>query len=148
MAKQIGRTTVHNQGAIHGWSAYVRSGWGSPDWVWCVGKLSERLPKSAAGSYYANQILRSSNAPAPMYAEARCAESPADFIHKMKIALKELNETRIWLRVIDRYEFFKAGELAALQDENGQLIRIFSASIVTARKNSGKGSDSGSRKSL
>ena len=110
-----------------------------------VGKLSEKIPKISIGSYYANQIMRSSNASAPIYGEARCAESPADFVHKMKIALKELNETRIWLKMIDRYGFFKPDQLTSIQDENNQLIKIFSASIVTAKKNAEKQSVSKSR---
>ena len=60
-------------------------------------KLSTALPKSPAGVHIANQILRSGTAPAAHYAEARGAESKNDFVHKLCICLKELNETRVWL---------------------------------------------------
>ncbi len=64
--------------------------------------LSAALPKTPAGKHIAGQILRSGTSPAPNYGEARGAESHADFVHKLGVVLKELNETSIWLRVIDR----------------------------------------------
>lgn len=60
-------------------------------------KLSARLPKTPAGKHIARQILRSGTSPAPNYGEARGGESHADFVHKLGIVLKELNETQIWL---------------------------------------------------
>jgi four helix bundle protein len=60
------------------------------------------LPKTPAGKHIAGQILRSGTSPAPNYGEARRTESHADFVHKLGVALKELNETSIWLRIIDR----------------------------------------------
>src|SRR5438046_9237140 len=65
-------------------------------------RLTARLPKTPAGKHIAGQILRSGMSPAPNYGEARGAESSADFVHKLGIVLKELNETSIWLRVIQR----------------------------------------------
>jgi len=58
------------------------------------------LPKTSAGRHVAGQVLRSGTSPAPNYAEARGAESRADFVHKLRIAVKELNETGIWLLII------------------------------------------------
>jgi four helix bundle protein len=63
-------------------------------------KLSAAIPKTTAGKHIANQLLRSGTSPAPNYGEARAAESHDDFKHKLGIALKELNETRIWLRIL------------------------------------------------
>jgi four helix bundle protein len=65
-------------------------------------KLSSSLPKTSAGKHIANQILRSGTSPSPNYGEARGAESQADFVHKLGITLKELNETSIWLKIIER----------------------------------------------
>src|SRR5207245_7507028 len=59
-----------------------------------------RLPKNFQGRHVAIQILRSGTAGAPNYAEARGAESRADFIHKMRIVQKELNETAVWIRIM------------------------------------------------
>src|SRR5256712_6995346 len=72
-----------------------------------VVKLSAALPKTPAGKHIAGQILRSGTSPAPNYGEARGAESHADFVHKVRIVLKELNETSIWLRVIERSHILK-----------------------------------------
>jgi four helix bundle protein len=96
-------------------------------------KLSASLPKTDAGRHIAGQILRSGTSPAPNYGEARGAESLADFIHKLRIVLKELNETSIWLRIIERSELLKKELLTALAEENIELCRIFTASLKTAR---------------
>lgn len=55
----------------------------------------ESLPDSKAGKHVAGQLVRAGTSPAPNYGEAQSAESPRDFIHKMKIALKELRETQV-----------------------------------------------------
>lgn len=64
-----------------------------------VVKYVDRMPTSIAGRYYAGQLLRSGGSPALHYGEAQAAESPADFIHKNKVALKELKESRANLRI-------------------------------------------------
>ena len=69
--------------------------------------LSEALPDSKAGKHIASQILRSGTSPAPNDGEATSAESPADFIHKLKVALKELRETEVWLTVIEKAGMIK-----------------------------------------
>ena len=93
--------------------------------------LSANLPRTPAGKHIAGQILRSRTSPAPNYGEARGAESPADFVHKLGIVLKELNETSIWLKVIERSRLLRK-EL--IKDrENTELCRIFTASTKTFR---------------
>jgi len=96
-------------------------------------KLSAHLPKNPAGRHSAGQILRSGSSPPPNYGEARAAASHADFLHHLSIVLRELNETRIWLRILGKSELLKAELLAEIIDENQQLCRIFTASIKTAR---------------
>src|SRR6266545_3093491 len=71
-------------------------------------KLSASLPKNAEGRHIAGQMLRPGTSPAPNYGEARGAESLSDFIHKLRIVLKELNEISIWLRMIQRSELIKS----------------------------------------
>lgn len=99
--------------------------------------LVEMLPKSAAGKHLGGQILRSGTAPALNYGEAQSAESRDDFIHKMKICLKELRETLICLKLISKRTWFAEGKLAALLGENNELVAMFVASTKTAagRKN-------------
>src|ERR1700681_3420651 len=70
-------------------------------------KLSSSLPRTPAGKHIAGQILRAGTSPAPNYGEARGSESSADFIHKLSVVLKELNETSIWLQIIRRSELLK-----------------------------------------
>jgi four helix bundle protein len=97
-------------------------------------RIGESLPKTKVGNHVAGQIIRSGTSPAPNYGEAQSAESRADFIHKMKVSLKELRETRIWLLIIERANLIKpAPKLESLIDENNQLISIFVTSIKTAK---------------
>jgi four helix bundle protein len=99
-------------------------------------QLSSKLTKSAAEKHVANQLLRSGTSSAPNYAEARSAESPKDFLHKLRVALKELNETKIWLQIILRSQMMSIDECYQLQNECDELCRIISASIKTSlRKN-------------
>ena len=96
-------------------------------------KLSASLPRTPAGKHVAGQILRSGTSPAPNYGEARGAESHNDFVHKLRIVLKELNETSIWLRVIECSELIRKDLLGDIINENTELCRIFTASLKTAR---------------
>src|SRR5947209_18639947 len=96
-------------------------------------RLSATLPRTSAGKHIGAQILRSGTSPAPNYGEARGAESHADFVHKLRIVLKELNETSIWLQVIQRSQLLKPDLLADITNENAELCRIFTASLKTAR---------------
>ena len=98
---------------------------------------AEGLPKSRVGIHIAGQLLRSGTSPAPNYGEAQAAESRSDFIHKMKICLKELRETRIWLLMIVKANLLTpASRLEPLLDETDQLISIFVTSIKTAQQKS------------
>jgi four helix bundle protein len=102
-------------------------------------RLADSLPKSKVGRHISAQLIRSGTSPAPNYGEAQSAESRADFIHKMKISLKELRETRVWLLIIQRANLIQpCSKLEPLLDENNQLISIFVTSIKTARKNNEK----------
>ena len=102
-------------------------------------RIAEALPKTKVGNHIAGQIIRSGTSPAPNYGEAQSAESRSDFIHKMKVSLKELRETRVWLLMIVRANLIKpASKLEPLIDENNQLISIFVKSIGTARRKNKK----------
>lgn len=96
-------------------------------------RLSARLPRTPAGKHVSGQILRCGTSPAPNYGEARGAESRADFIHKIRVVLKELNETSIWLRIIERSQMLPASLLVDLIQENGELCKIFASSLRTTR---------------
>lgn len=95
--------------------------------------VCDSMPKSYVGRHLANQLLRSGTAPAAHYAEARGAESTNDFIHKLKICLKELNETAVWLKIIVRSNIFANGKLGNISKECIELSRIINASIRTVK---------------
>ena len=95
--------------------------------------LSSKLPKTCQGRHVCGQILRSGTAVAANYGEARGAESRADFIHKLKVVFKELNETTVWLEIIVQSSLLPAETTVALVAENRELCRIIAASIRTAR---------------
>lgn len=93
----------------------------------------ESLPQTRVGNHIASQLVRCGTSPAPNYGEARSAESRKDFIHKMKVVLKELRETRVWLMLVQRKRLVSPAEKAAeVQAECDELISIFVASIGTA----------------
>lgn len=96
----------------------------------------ETLPNTRAGNHIGGQLLRCGTAPASNYGEAQSAESRNDFIHKIKIVLKELRETRVWLKIIVRISLAKSTkEIEALITECDELISIFVTSVKTAEKN-------------
>ena len=103
--------------------------------------IAEALPKTFVCKHLGGQLVRSGTSPALNYAEAQAAESKADFIHKMKICLKELRETKVCLEIIKRKGYFKAERLDPLLKENNELISIFVKSVNTAKDNSTKGKE-------
>jgi four helix bundle protein len=102
----------------------------------------EALPATRAGNYIAGQMVRCGLAPSLLYGEAQGAESRDDFIHKMKIVLKELKETRVCLKLIIKKEMIKPkNRLEGVKEECDELIKIVSKSIETAKKNNKKTKD-------
>ncbi len=97
--------------------------------------LTQTLTENYAQRHIGSQLLRSGTSPLSNHGEAQAAESPADFIHKLRISLKELRETHRWLRLIERAKLIaKPEKLSPIIDETDQLIRIFVTSISTAEK--------------
>jgi four helix bundle protein len=97
--------------------------------------LVEALPNTRVGNHIAGQLVRCGTSPAPNYGEARSAESRRDFIHKMKLVLKELREVRVWLLLIQRKALVKPPEtVGPILAECNELISIFVASIGTAER--------------
>ena len=98
-------------------------------------RLCEALPRSLAGQHIARQVLRSGTAAGANYEEARGAESRADFVHKMGIVLKELKETRYWLRIVAEAKLVSSRRLGPLVEECEELCAIAGKSIMTAKRN-------------
>ncbi|MCB0526666.1 MAG: four helix bundle protein [Lewinellaceae bacterium] len=100
-----------------------------------VFNLSEKLPTSIIGKHLGAQIIRSASSPALNYGEAQAAESREDFLHKMKICLKELRETSVCLKLISERNWFPDEKLNSIIQENDELVSIFVASTKTISKN-------------
>jgi four helix bundle protein len=93
------------------------------------------LPTTVAGRHVAGQLVRSGTAPAPNYSEARGAESTRDFIHKLGICLKELNESAVWLKIALRSKMSPEPRVQPVLNECVELSKIINSSIQTARRN-------------
>ena len=101
-----------------------------------ISDLVKLIPNSMSGKYLAGQLIRSGFSPALNYGEAKSAESSSDFIHKMKIALKELRETFIGLKILKKNKIVQYDmHLDSCIEECNELISIFVKSIQTAEKN-------------
>lgn len=97
-------------------------------------EISDRLPDTRSGRHVSGQLLRSGSSAAPQYGEARGAESRRDFVHKLRIGLKELNESRVWLKIAWKARMLPEEELKPVLTECEELCRILSASIQTASR--------------
>jgi four helix bundle protein len=96
-------------------------------------RLVESLPRNRSGNHLGGQLLRSGTSPLLNHGEAEAAESRADFIHKLRVSLKELRETLRCLRLVQRVPLVTpAKQLEPLINETDELIRIFVASIRTS----------------
>ncbi|NIR45215.1 MAG: four helix bundle protein [Gemmatimonadetes bacterium] len=101
-------------------------------------KIAGGLPSSRVGTHISSQLMRCGMAPAPNYAEACTSESRRDFIHKLKICLKELRETLVWLKYLRELGMGPREKLDQTIQEADELTAIFVVSIATARKNDQK----------
>jgi four helix bundle protein len=99
-------------------------------------QLVDALPNTRAANHLAGQLLRSGTSPYGNHGEVEAAESRKDFVHKLKVCLKELKETRRWLRLINKAKMLPTQKMVSILDETEELIRIFFTSIRTAEKNS------------
>jgi four helix bundle protein len=98
-------------------------------------KIVEQLPNTRTGNHVAGQLLRSGTSPYPKHGEAQAAESTKDFVHKLRISLKELRETQRWLKLIQKVPLIKKPELLIdIFEETEELIKIFVTSIKMAEK--------------
>ena len=107
------------------------------DFAVLIIEVSGDFLNTKAGNHMQGQIIRSGTSPALNYGEAQSGESKKDFIHKMKIALKELRETFVSLKIVYKAKICKdETKIQAAMKENNELISIFVKSVETAQKNS------------
>ena len=93
------------------------------------------LPSDRVGNYLGGQLLRSGTSPALHYGEAQAAESKNDFIHKMKVCLKELRETQNCLKIMENAGILDNKDIL---QESGELVAIFTKSVDTAGRRTEK----------
>ncbi|QQS36199.1 MAG: four helix bundle protein [Ignavibacteriales bacterium] len=106
--------------------------------VLIIGIVNE-LPNTKAGNHLAGQLIRSGTSSALNYGEAQSGESRKDFVHKLKIILKELRETLICLKILDKASLHNSdSKFKAALKECNELISIFVKSVETAQKNLNK----------
>jgi four helix bundle protein len=98
-------------------------------------RLVDSMPNTRAANHVAAQLLRSGTSPYGNHGEVEAAESRRDFIHKLKICLKELKETKRWLRLVSESKLLPERKMTRILAETEELIRIFFTSIRTAEKN-------------
>ena len=99
-------------------------------------EIIDEMPNKRAANHLAGQLVRSGTSPSLNYGEAQSAESRKDFVHKIKVVLKELRESFVCLKIIKRAKLFKTKEkIDKALIENNELISIFVKSVETAQKN-------------
>ncbi|MBC8181480.1 four helix bundle protein [candidate division KSB1 bacterium] len=104
------------------------------DFAVAIIHLTSQLPNTVAGKHVSGQLLRSGTSPALNYGEARGAESTKDFIHKLGVLLKELNESEIWLKIIIRSKMLLLESVTPVANECSELCKIIASSIRTVGK--------------
>ncbi len=97
-------------------------------------KLVDALPNTLVGRHIGGQVLRSGTSPGANYEEARGAESKADFVHKLGIVLKELSETRYWLKLLIKSKLIPSKRIESVFSEADELCKIIGKSVITAKK--------------
>ena len=111
-----------------------------------VGRAVDALPDTRLGRHVAGQLVKCGTSPNANYEEACAAESRKDFIHKVGICLKELRESKGWLKLIVRAELLPGARMELLLDESVQLCNILAQSIITAKRNGRKPPDDHGKK--
>src|SRR5436309_497719 len=106
------------------------------DFSACIIRLVDALPNTRAANHVAGQLLRCGTSPYGNHGEVEAAESRKDFVHKLKVCLKELKETKRWLRLVKKSKMLPENNMVLILEENEELVRIFFASVRTAAKNS------------
>ena len=100
-------------------------------------KITDTLPNTVAGRHVGGQLIRAGTSCGSNYEEACGAESRSDFVHKMSIVLKELKESRFWLKLIRRTRMLTPEQTDPIIDECEQLCAIVAKSILTAKRRKG-----------
>lgn len=111
------------------------------DFAVAVIQFVDAMPNTIVGRHLGGQMLRSGTSSAANYEEACAAESRADFIHKLTISLKELRESRFWIKLTLKARVQSEQVNQKLRQEADELCRIIASSVVTAKANARRGKE-------
>ena len=103
------------------------------NFAYLITEIVGKIRRNPRAKYLANQLMRSGCSAALNYGEAQAAESRADFIHKMKVILKELRESQINLKVISKLKILESSLTSTALQECSELVAIFATSVKTAK---------------
>jgi four helix bundle protein len=101
-------------------------------------KFFGKLPKTDEARVPGRQLLRSGTSVAANYRAVCRAKSDADFISKMGTVVEETDESLLWLELFEETEICAKRQVEPLQAESDELLRIFSISLNTAKRNAGR----------
>jgi four helix bundle protein len=100
-----------------------------------IGKLSKYLQTEKGEFVMSKQVLRSGTSVSAMIHEAEYAESKKDFIHKLKIAQKENNETIYWIKLLADTEYLNAKEFVSIHTDAVEILKILTTIIKNSKGN-------------
>jgi four helix bundle protein len=103
------------------------------DFALRVVKLAKYLEGEKKEYVLSKQVLRSGTAIGALVREAEHAESKADFIHKMSIALKEANETSYWLELMYQGEYIDKESFESIRSDSEEIIKLLVAIVKTSK---------------
>jgi len=98
-----------------------------------VVKLAKHLQGEKKEFVLSKQVLRSGTAIGALVREAEHAESKADFIHKMTIALKEANETLYWLELLHQSEYLTKQSFESIRIDSEELLKLLFSIVKTSK---------------
>ena len=96
-------------------------------------KMTDAIPKTTAAKHISTQIVHCGTSAGANFEEARATESDKDFVHKLGISLKELRETRYWLKIIEKAELVPADRMGEIIKESDELCKNLEKSIVATK---------------
>ena len=96
--------------------------------------LTDKMPKTLTGRRISDQLIRSGTSVGANYEEVTGSESRADFVHKMRIAFKEIRETCYWLRLIERSRLLTTDIVGPVLTESLEIRSMLGKSLTTAKR--------------
>ena len=97
-------------------------------------RLGRHLQKNHREFILSKQVLRSGTSIGALVSESKYAQSRADFIHKLQVALKEANETHYWLRLLHDTDYLDKKSFESVESDNLEIIRLLTSIINTSKK--------------